>query len=211
MSSAKRCSAASSAASRSGSCGARRARWRALRARRGRGTPRGTPSRERVRTRTPLFARRRRGRGRRAAAAPRGSGCGRRRSARRAAPAEHGAGGDRAGDDLVLEHDRDVVGLRRVRHRGGVYAVRAQPRASAPVAICGRNRCRRDPDVTAVHEDGLALVPPGQLRRGEVGAAEAAPGRQAGHHLHARTASTSQPRSSHGSSRQPRWLGRAFR
>ena len=58
---------------------------------------------------------------------------------------EHRARGDRAGDDLVLEDDRDVVGLRRIRHQGGVYD--ARPRR------LGRSRGRRDPDVAAVADD----------------------------------------------------------
>ena len=71
-------------------------------------------------------------------------------------------GGDRAGDDLVLEDDRDVVGLRRIRHQGGVYG-----------ASCGNQRAATQMWPQS-QEIGALLVVARQLRRREVGAAEAA-------------------------------------
>ena len=75
--------------------------------------------------------------------------------------AENRAGGDRAGDDLVLEDDRDVVGLRRIRHHGGVYDASRQ--------LARRPRCGRSRRRSASPRRRLA-----SCGRGEVGAAEAA-------------------------------------
>ncbi len=216
VSSAKRCSARYPARPAApASCAARRVRWRAPRARRGRGMPLGSSAR---------------GEGSDAYAFVRLEGdepeCGeppQRFADRRAADVEslgekllpeHGARGDRARDDLVLEDDRNVVGLRGVRHQCGVYG------ASCILDLCRLRRCRRlrrqrgrrNPEVAAVARDGLIVTPPAQLRGGELRPAE--PARRAGEPGRNRHDRSRRPRShghSHGSSVIPPSLQRAFR